>query len=368
MQDAARAPDTYVSTSVEATHVASMLRIMLDDPFKREEKRNETAAINPSTTPPLSPSSLRTALNELKTISSHFRVKLIPDCVMFVSNPPKDPANREFEHRNLTKAVSSEVMQKLNSVGTEEDPDAREMQIRLVKETQMVLSCLGPLSCLENEDLKRSPNTGRSPNSTGCPQSSSNATSSEGQPVMGHGDAEEGIETAASVLCALSTEGVRSGQAGSEGQTGAASTHGQTPAQSGIPTGNSSSDAHSLTGKLASPFRLECMLKGVAWKDTSVEDGNPASNPVAVVPSPPENVQTSLSETTAREAGDSAMINTTPVAAVVIPSTSTRPDIHNEALNETSHCTPKSPGAEQVFGADVRASKSEITPEGILLF
>jgi hypothetical protein len=100
------------------------------------------AAPPPRPSVPQAPKAVETPTQKLDALATTFRNKFVPECVLFLANPPADPAKRTFDHKRLTETILSQVLLKLDGVETEGNDDARQQRKALVKEVQGMLNQL----------------------------------------------------------------------------------------------------------------------------------------------------------------------------------------------------------------------------------
>lgn len=101
----------------------------------------------PSRAPPpqaktSAPKVVKTPLEQLDALVSHFHTILVPPCIQYINNPPEDKAKFEFEHKRLSESVLAQVVLKADSVETEGNDEARQRRKALVKEAQDMLNRL----------------------------------------------------------------------------------------------------------------------------------------------------------------------------------------------------------------------------------
>lgn len=78
-------------------------------------------------------------LEKLAAIASHFNTRLLPLCVEFSSNPPKDKKRCEDDHRKLSETIMQQILLKLDEVDADGDPNIRAKRKELVTQVDNVL-------------------------------------------------------------------------------------------------------------------------------------------------------------------------------------------------------------------------------------
>lgn len=82
-----------------------------------------------------------TPLEKLDALDSKLK-SLLPQCIHFTTNPPTDPAKKDFEHKRLSETILAQVLIKTDAVEVEGDPEARARRKALVKDAQQMLNGL----------------------------------------------------------------------------------------------------------------------------------------------------------------------------------------------------------------------------------
>ena len=102
------------------------------------ESGNDTSTSTISTNLPV-PATPMAKLDALATI---FRTTFLPQCTVFMADPPADKTKRESEHKRLTETILAQVLLKLDAVETEGDEEARRRRKEVVRECQDMLNRL----------------------------------------------------------------------------------------------------------------------------------------------------------------------------------------------------------------------------------
>jgi len=99
--------------------------------------RASSISRNPSPAPPTAaPKKPLTNSDMLDAISSAFESTLLPQVRTFISHPPPDKKEKDFEYKKLSEMVLAQVLLKLDAVETEGDGELRARRKALVKKAQ----------------------------------------------------------------------------------------------------------------------------------------------------------------------------------------------------------------------------------------
>ncbi|OQE23428.1 hypothetical protein PENFLA_c011G00274 [Penicillium flavigenum] len=125
---------------------------------KKKKKKKKTGHTSSPPDPPsrhpspaLSSSSLlsppdlktmRTAMEQLSSLTVYFERDIIPLCDEYIAQPPGDIKKRDYEHRKLSEMVLSQVMLPVDGIEPEGDVTVRNARRALVKQAQHVLNLL----------------------------------------------------------------------------------------------------------------------------------------------------------------------------------------------------------------------------------
>ena len=152
-------PDDEASSDSDSDGLAVDSGSADGDKPKRKRNRNRSKKkkgkknTEGSTTDPLPVPSLETSrapspkvptpvtpLDKLNAIEQKLQ-EMLPSCNDFLTNPPSEPAKRDFEHKRLSETILAQILLKLDAVDTDE-PEARARRKELVKESQRLLNSL----------------------------------------------------------------------------------------------------------------------------------------------------------------------------------------------------------------------------------
>ncbi|KAJ6191197.1 hypothetical protein N7519_001218 [Penicillium mononematosum] len=99
----------------------------------------------PSSSSLLSPPDLktmRTAMEQVSSLTVYFERDIIPLCDEYIAQPPGDIKKRDSEHKKLSEMVLRQVMLPVDEIEPEGDVTVRNARRTLVKQAQHVLSLL----------------------------------------------------------------------------------------------------------------------------------------------------------------------------------------------------------------------------------
>ena len=96
----------------------------------------------PTSSSHAAPQNVQTPLQKLETLASTLHTKFVPECVMFMTNPPSESTKRDFEHKRLTETIMAQILLKADAIEPEGDPIVRQSRKDLVREAQGMLNKL----------------------------------------------------------------------------------------------------------------------------------------------------------------------------------------------------------------------------------
>ncbi|CAG8169032.1 unnamed protein product [Penicillium nalgiovense] len=99
----------------------------------------------PSSSSLLSPPDLktmRTAMEQVSSLTVYYERDIIPLCDEYIAQPPGDIEKRDFEHKKLSEMVLRQVVLPADAIGPEGDVTVRNARRALVKQAQQVLGLL----------------------------------------------------------------------------------------------------------------------------------------------------------------------------------------------------------------------------------